>query len=114
MLPTHVEGKICEGPELTCASLLESLQLVYTSIESHQADDPFCKDLNAKSAADPAGVDKFSICKNLLCYYPMGAKRRRWVVPTLSRPMLISYFHDSPLAGHLRAFKTFHKVAINF
>jgi hypothetical protein len=108
------EGKICEGPELTCASLLESLPLVYSSIESHQTDDPFCKDVRAKLVADPAEVDKFSIFKNLLCYYPKGAKRRRWVVPTLLRPMLIKYFHDSPLAGHLGAFKTFNKVAMNF
>jgi len=28
--------------------------------------------------------------------------------------MLIKYFHDSPLAGNLRAFKTLHKVAMNF
>ena len=94
------EGKICEGPELTCASLLESLPLVYSSIESHLADDRFCKDVRAKLVTDPAEVDKYSIFKNLLCYYPKGAKRRRWVVPTLLRPMLIKYFHDSPLAGH--------------
>jgi len=103
-----------EGPELTCASLLESLPLVYSSIESHKADDPFCKDVKAKLVADPAGVDKFSICKNLLFYYPKGAKRRRWVVPTLLRPVLISCFHDSLLAGHFGAFKIFHKVAMNF
>jgi len=28
--------------------------------------------------------------------------------------MLLSYFHDSPLAGHLGAHKTFNKVAANF
>ena len=78
---------------------------MHSSIESHKADDPFCKDVWAKLAADPAGVDKFSICKNPL-YYPKGVKRRRWVVPTLLRPMLIKYFHDSPLAGHLGAYKT--------
>ena len=103
-----------EGPELTCASLLESLPLVYSSIESHKADDPFCKDVRAKLGADTATMDKFSVCKNLLCYYPKGAKRRRCIAPTLLRPMLIKYFHDSPLAGHLGAFKTLHKVATNF
>jgi len=58
------ESKICEGPKLTCASLLESLPLVYSSIESHQADDPFSKDVRAKLVAKPAEVDKFTVCKN--------------------------------------------------
>jgi hypothetical protein len=67
------EGKICESPELTCPSLLESLPLLYSSIESHQADDRICKDVRAKLVADPAKVRKFSVFKNLLCY-PKGAK----------------------------------------
>jgi len=36
------------------------------------------------------------------------------VVPAILRPMLLSYFHDSALPGHLGAHKTFHKVAVNF
>jgi len=36
------------------------------------------------------------------------------VVPTSIRPMLLSYFHDSVLAGHLGARKTFQKIAANF
>jgi len=58
------EGKICEGTELTCANLLESLPLVYSSIESHQADATFCKDMRAKLFADTARMDKFTVCKN--------------------------------------------------
>jgi len=30
------------------------------------------------------------------------------------RPMVITYFHDSPLAGHLGAQKSFFKTAANF
>ena len=41
---------------------------MYSSIDSHQADDPFYKDVSAKLVADPAEVDKFTVCKNLLCY----------------------------------------------
>ena len=62
------EGKDCGSPVLTCASLLESLPLVYSSIDSHQADDPFHKYVRAKLFTDPAKEDKFTVCKNLLCY----------------------------------------------
>jgi len=96
------------------ATLLESLPLVYSSIERHQTDDSFCKELKEKILAGLPAVDKFRLHKNLVCFFPKRAKRRRWVVPVILRPMLLSYFHYSPLAGHLGAHKTFHKVAANF
>ena len=48
------------------------------------------------------------------CVFPKVAKRSRWVVPSILRPMLLKYFHDSALAGHLGAFKTFRKIVTNF
>jgi len=69
------EGKSCEGPELTSAALLESLPLVCSSIEQYRADNPFCKDIKAKIAACQAAVEKFSVHKNLVCYFPKKAKR---------------------------------------
>ena len=56
----------------------------------------------------------FTVQKNVICYFPKNARRRRWVVPAMLRPMLLTYFHDSPLAGHLGAQKTFHEVTANF
>ena len=50
------EGMSCEGPELTCAALIESLPLVYSSIEQYQADDPLCKDLKVKIEAGQAAA----------------------------------------------------------
>ena len=100
-LPRVFEGQSRESPEMTCATLLESLPLVYSSIEEHQASDSFCNDLKQKILAGQAGVDNFQIHKNLVCFFPKKAKRRRWVVPAILRPMLLSYFHDSALAGHL-------------
>ena len=108
------EGKSCENPELTCAVLMESLPLVYSSIEEHQADDPFCKDLRQKILTAQSTAEKFRIHQNLICFFPRGARRRRWVVPKILRPMLLKYLHDSPLAGHLGSLKTFYKVAQNF
>jgi hypothetical protein len=37
-----------------------------------------------------------------------------WVIPASLRPMLLKYFHDSVLSGHLGVCKTFHKIASNF
>jgi hypothetical protein len=45
---------------------------------------------------------------------PKGAKRRRWVVPVLIRPMVLKYFNDSVGSGHLGARKTCQKVGAYF
>ena len=67
-----------------------------------------------KVQANPDSMDSFQVWKELLCFFPRRVKRRRWVVPTSLRPVLLSYFHDSVLAGNLGARKTFQKIAANF
>jgi len=108
------EGNAGEVPEVTCAALWQSLPLVYSSLGTHQKEDVYCADIMNKLQTNPASVENFQVWKELLCFYPRRAKRRRWVVPTSLRPMLLSYFHDSVLAGHLGARKTFQKIAVNF
>ena len=108
------EGVRVEIPEMTCATLLESLPLVYSSLEEHQKEDPFCKDLWERIRTGQGGVDNFQIHKGLLCSRPKGTGRRRWVVPVSLRQMLLKYFHDMALSGHLGAWKTFQRIATNF
>ena len=55
------EGQSEESPEMVCAALLESLPLVYSSMEEHQGNDPFCKDLREKIVSGQTGVDNFHI-----------------------------------------------------
>jgi len=40
-------------------------------------------------------------------------KRRIWVVPVILLSMLLSYVHDSPLAGHLGTHRNMHYIAVN-
>jgi hypothetical protein len=107
-------GEFSETPEITCTTLLPTLPLVYTSIEEHHFPDSFCNEPRQKILNRQAAAEKFSIHKNLVCFFSKRAKRRRWIVPAIFRLMVITYFHDSPLAGHLGAHKTFLKTAANF
>jgi transposase InsO family protein len=108
------EGQCVDNPDFLCASLLEALPLVYSSLAEHQEKDAFCKATRESVVKKEANADKFSICNDRLCYFPRGARRRRWVVPTLLRNMLLHYFHDSMISGHLGAYKTFRRIAANF
>ena len=107
------EGQSPESPDLVCANVLSSLPLVYSSLSEHQKEDPFCEDLRKKvRGKDPSGKN-FQIYQGLLCYSPRNAKRRRWVVPSSLRSMVIRYFHDGILGGHLGARKTLGKICSN-
>ena len=108
------EGTVHHGPQMLCTTVLESLPLVYSSLEEHQLQDPYCEDIRQKIISNSGDVGNFRLHKNLVSFMPRGAKRNRWVVPPILRAMLLKYFHDAPFAGHLGAFKTYCKIAVNF
>ena len=108
------EGDCTEAPDMACATLLESLPLVYSLFEEHQKSDPLCKDLREKILTGQGGVENFQVHKGLMCYRPKRAGRHMWVVPVSLRQMLLKYFHDAVVLGHLGACKTFQKIAVNF
>jgi hypothetical protein len=108
------DGHCPESPEMVCATMLSSLPLVYSSLHEHQGGDALCQELRRKVEHKEAGGENFCIHNGLLCYSPKKARRRRWVVPSSLRRMLLQYFHDGVLAGHLGARKTLGKIVSNF
>ena len=107
------EGRSPDDPESICATMLNSLPLVYSSLQEHQWDDQLCKDLRKAVERKENAANKFQIYNQLLCYFPRGARRRRWVVPVSLKSMVMQYFHDGIFAAHLGAWKTFGKVSSN-
>ena len=107
-------GEVADNEEGLCSALLESLPLVYSSLEEHQAQDEYCKRVQGEILEQRPGAENFHTHKGLLCYFPKRAKRRRWVVLAILRPMLLKYFHDAVISGHLGAWKTYHRIANNF
>ena len=75
------EGQTRDSPELVCATMLSSLPLVYPSLQEHQKNDAFCEDLRKKVEGKEDMGKRFQMYKGLLCYFPRGAKRWRWVAP---------------------------------
>jgi hypothetical protein len=101
------DGSCPEAPEAVCATMLGSLPLVYSSLEEHQKSDAFCTDLVSKVQGKEAAATNFQIYKGLVCYFPKRARRRWWIVPLPLRQMLLKYFHDTAMAGHLGGEKNF-------
>lgn len=102
-----------ETLEGKCASLIQSLPLLYSSLE-HQKGDVWCRVILDRVLANQIHGGNFQVFRNLLCYIKKSAKRRGWVVPSSMRTMLHNYFHDTELSGHLGARKKLSKIAANF
>jgi len=83
------EGHCPEDPEILCASLMDSLPLVYTSLREYQQRDSWCQDLLRKVERKETAGNKFRFCKGLLCFFPKGARRRRWVIPSSLRSTIL-------------------------
>ena len=105
------EGLIQDQENL---AVLQGLPLVYTSLKDAQKTNPLCNSVIEDLKKGGVNKHKFTVHNKLLCYYPRGAKVWRYVLPVQLRPMLIKYFHDSPMSGHLGAFKTWKKVGRQF
>ena len=60
------EGVAVERTEVTCAALLDSLPLVYTSLEEHQKGDDFCQSIVEKIRKKQPGGEDFHIRALLL------------------------------------------------
>jgi transposase InsO family protein len=105
------EGIERDTPEEECVAVVQSLPLVYSSLAEHQEKDAFCNDIRSQIQTGKADGSNYQLHKGLLCYPPKGARTRRWLVLESLRLIVLKYFHDAVLSGHLGAFKTFRKTA---
>jgi len=107
-------GEATEDGEALCGALLESLSLVYSSLDEHQKQDEFCKKIQDQIQGKWTGAEGFQVYRGLLCYFPKRAKRRRWIMPPILRNMLLKYYHDAVFSALLGTWKTYHRIAANF
>ena len=89
------------------------MPLAYEGIEEAQA-----RDLELKPILDRVrrGEDctPYSVKNDVLLCKSRHDKKNKIVVPQLLIPVILSYFHKSPVGGHLGIYKTLHKVRDQF
>jgi hypothetical protein len=107
------DNTAADESEASYFALLQDLPLVYSSLEGHQKQDPFCMDLREGISKDPAAESKLELHSGQLCYRHGGVAKRRYWVPSTLKVMLLKYFQDSPMSSHLGAFKTLNGISSN-
>jgi hypothetical protein len=62
------DGDCGETLEGKCASLIQSLPLIYSSFEEHQKGDQWRREILDHVLANSSHGGNFQVCRNLLCY----------------------------------------------
>jgi hypothetical protein len=111
-------SRMFEGEDLSPAekviAAVQGLPLIYTSLESSQKEDGDCVRIRAGLARGDQTMQKYRIHNRLVCFHSKGSSRKRYIIPKQLQEMVVKYFHDSPLSGHLGMFKTWKKVSRHF
>jgi RNase H-like domain found in reverse transcriptase/Reverse transcriptase (RNA-dependent DNA polymerase)/Integrase zinc binding domain/Integrase core domain/Aspartyl protease len=58
--------------------------------------------------------ENYSLSGNTLLFKPNPNRSKKVVIPSNLKAVVIKFFHDSPLAGHLGQFKTFNKISRDY
>jgi hypothetical protein len=99
-------------PEI-CHLTLTSFPLAFQELGQLQREDTVLADIIAKLERGD-NIPNYSFSRGTL--YCRASKRRglKLVVPAVAIPMVFTYFHDSPLGGHLGVAKTINKIRSQF
>jgi len=100
------DGISCEGIEPTSTSLIKSLHMVYHSLRSiRMTTDCVMISSLSMSQANLRQRSLHSIELKLL--FSQERQKKEVGFPAMLRPMLLTYFNDSPLGRHLASQNTF-------
>ena len=104
------EGPLPEAPNLeVCHLNLTAFPLAFQEMGQLQREDPVLAGIIAKLEGGD-NVRNYSLSKGTLYCHAINRRGQKLVVPTAAIPMVLAYFHASPLGGHLGVFKTINKI----
>lgn len=90
-------------------TLITDFPLAFTSITEYQRQDPKLKTIIGELEKGNTSP-KYVMKKRVLCYKRKNRNDIRIIAPDVIKPMLIEYYHSSPIGAHLGVSKTLNKI----
>jgi hypothetical protein len=104
------EGPLPEAPNPeVCHLNLTAFPLAFQELGQLQREGPVLASIIAK-LEEGDNVQNYSLSKGTLYCHASKRRGQNLVVPAAAIPMVLAYFHASPLGGHLGVFKTINKI----
>jgi transposase InsO family protein len=95
---------------IDCNMILSEFPLAFTELQKHQRNDPELSDV-INRLINGEEQHPYLLKNGVLCCVPQrGNKGPKVVLPSILIPMVFSYFHQSPVGGHLGILKTISKI----
>jgi hypothetical protein len=107
------EGRASQEVETPCNAVLSHFPLAFQDMAVLQRQDPELSEIIRK-LENQETHPPYSLSKDVLHCRARSDRGRKVVVPSAAVPMLFSYYHTSPLGGHLGVYKTLNKIRENF
>jgi hypothetical protein len=87
--------------------------LAFRELGQLQKEDPVLKGVVAQLEKGES-FDNYFLSKGILYCRCRSGREPKLVVPAAATSMVVIYFHESPLGGHLGLFKTINKICSQF
>jgi len=107
--PSEVE----ETVEASCNLTTTNFPLAFHDLMKLQREDPELSEIRNRIRRGEKVVN-YLLRNEVLYWRARRSRKLQLVIPTVAREMIFSYFHDSPLGGHLDACKTLNKIRQHF
>lgn len=106
------EFESLDSPAL-CNVALSDFPLCFTEISDYQKKDPFIIEImNKKESGED--IFPYSISKGVLLYNSRNNQEPKIVLPSILKPMIFKYYHETTYGGHSGFLKTLNKIKQKF
>jgi hypothetical protein len=99
--------------QVSCQLTLTNFPLAFVELSHLQRQYVELNDIMDKLGQGDT-VENYVLSQCNRYWAPKRGRGRKLVVPVAAVPMVFSYFHDSPLGGHLGVRKTINKIRDQF
>lgn len=106
-------SRMYEGTEEVNCYALQDYPVTNDSLARHQINDKFCNDIIIQINGGTT-VPKYKMKNELLCRQIGKTNKWRIVLPNHLKKIILNYYHDQDIAGHLGITKTLNRITSIF
>ena len=102
-----------ETIQASCNMAVTNFPLAFNDLKELQLQDAELQEIKTRLQSGEK-VLNYRLSQGVIYWRAKRGRRQQLVVPRVAQAMIFSYFHESPVGGHLGACKTLNKIRAQF